>query len=1458
MSEADYIKNRQEQERTNAIESARSSWLTPFAAGIGTIALGSFILKKRIAEGGNLSSSIFNFLGLPRGVSLNAIDDAANVAGSAARSGTSGIRSILDATYDIDKKSIRLGPIDIIDDLRNSAEFIGTSHASIGDSIAALTTEFTHRELVNAGNNTGFFTKDLQRVTFGQIFADQANWQRVLGASQFGVLEKSRQLGLISDSLILDRKIFYNKNTNEILDFRIRNAFSNLKTSVINGEEITQRVSRFDLFGQGSVVSSITGINRNIAVIGPGDGFNGGRVFLGGNIYGFERNAATGNYDTLHLATDRFLRKAGDPLEVINASRTGRVELNVPERKSFLGSLLSRFENATGIGPSFSSRPNILQRWIIDPYKRARAIESGEGVIIKNPFHREFRLNKVMDATLGGEIPELSRAGGHVVPNPGGGVATNIKNVDGSIYGVIPNRVGVFFDLADDYSVVKKSSYRQLAIGSRQALVGSDLVVPTRKGGYRITGKTIPERSRANAFTDIDRAELTAVGFKSVSNNYGYYDVVKTATPLGRSKIASNLKDFAAYSLYRLNNLASESLLGIGFAPSHSVLTNTARLASLPIIYQAGLKTAEYGDYLSEKYTGISPVKAGASIYAGLRIAQQKAREYTGIRAASDFLDTYFPGSVNSDGSTIIRSIVAPIAVANTFLKGGNFIGALLGAAGTYAAIGGPEPNQTSSDLIREYSGDKKVPVRKGQFWGLGYLPFSGGKVSRYDYSWYAKLTSDYRTKSLYGSASEYWSYHANVFGIPFPTPSNLFGLNNLLNPYRLESMHYNDRPYAQTESDLINFPVIGPILARTVGEIIKPTIYRQPTELPLLAAGLAPRGLTANAARQMGIPGMNATAYEAEDPTTLLSTIKRQANIATEPLGVYKFAMNFFGIKFDTDLGTEYATSATMGDPGRFLYDSGIGGALGQTELLRRYMLSDYSSQYRRAAQINPIKNSMPDWLPGAYARNVRDQNYFIDFTIGDAYSKLIDGESRLPGAGYEALNDLHSGIQGQYDDVDRFMILADVAPYSTAYKQYERKVLSMNLDPEWQNKVQETIKQRQEVIGVDTRYKRYEEDIVAMNMSTITKSLYAPIRKAYDFLTHDVLAEIPYVGSKFFPFRSPQEQYRKMYVEGSEYASWDRPWEDIVRPAIYDTALEDPITAAGKGAMLGYLMSGPMRWFTPLKAIVGDSGGHGFNPMAVAWGAAAGAGLSAARIGSLNTQDMIPYHLRRENEAVQYMDTLNYIRDRVFQQQGTAIESPAKTMLGATNPIQYRSALPRSADRTYFDYFNTMPEGNRQSVIEGLPGFMRYGLEASWSSSFLDRDQADAVATDFINTNQIPDSSWLGWNPNISNEAVILRLIDNGINGVSDNIHRFGFYESHEVDLKTRLAAYNQQTITFTQSPIVSSLDQFLVTQSRAISRETASIKSIGTALGSRKEMNVSVNRDKEHQQQIKHRFR
>jgi hypothetical protein len=72
-----------------------------------------------------------------------------------------------------------------------------------------------------------------------------------------------------------------------------------------------------------------------------------------------------------------------------------------------------------------------------------------------------------------------------------------------------------------------------------------------------------------------------------------------------------------------------------------------------------------------------------------------------------------------------------------------------------------------------------------------------------------------------------------------------------------------------------------------------------------------------------------------------------------------------------------------------------------------------------------------MPTWLPGP--------EYFLDFRHGDPYSKVMNGEYRLPGSGYESLNRLHPDMFGEYGAIDRFKILADVAPYSEQYKYYK-----------------------------------------------------------------------------------------------------------------------------------------------------------------------------------------------------------------------------------------------------------------------------------------------------------------------------------------------------------------------------------------------------------------------------------
>lgn len=1438
------INDAQQRKVQEATQRDYTSIIKPMAAGIGAIALGSVLLRKRIAEGGEVLSELFNFLGFPRGIKLST-DIATNVGDLAPKGGVAGIRSILDATFNVRKNSLQLGPLDLIDDVRAAIEVIGRSGTpeDISADLASRVTELVNRKYVNNGLNSGYFTKGLQRVTVGNVLEEQAKWSKLISEKDLNTLRTASDLGILSKNTLLDKKLFLNTSTNELLDFRLRNMVTRVAEAGTDaaGNPILARVPRFDLFGQARVIESIFGSTRSFGVINS-YGNKGTRFFIGGSIISYEKSPISGKILSVDHGGGFILKRTDDPLEVIAASRAGALKINVLKRTGTFGRALSFIENLTGIGPSFATRPSILNRLVIDPIKRAKAIHTGIGVIVKAPYE-QLGSTKGIDAVIGANLPELINKQGIIKKVPGGGKAVGIEAVTGRSSVVIPNRIGVFFDLADNYSVVSKEAWDRkfYRYSSRH------LVVPHKKGGYSIVGREVPsEKSVIRMMSDTKDAPITSVGYMTSTKTHAFYATTRK----------DSIKDFAAYMLYRINNLASESLLGIGFKPSHKITANAARLGGIMFAYEGLLKGAEYADYLVEDITGISPVKTAASAYAGLRVLQQKLRSFTGIQQISEAADTYFPGSINSEGATLTRSIIAPAAVANLFLKKGSILGAALGALSTYLTIGGPDPGQTAEDLEREYSGEKKVPVRTGAFWALGYMPFFGGKVERYDTSWYAKIQSDYRTKGIYGSKEEYWKYHANVFGIPFPTIDNLFGLRNITNPYRLEQINYASRPYPQTASALSSFPIIGPALDATIGQLIKPRVSRTLDQMPLVKASLAPRGVTEDTARMIGIGGMNATSIEAEDPSTAINVLKKQANIASEPLGVYKFVMEFFGVSLKPDAGTELATSAMIDDPGRYLYDLGLGGALGNTEFIRRFLLSDYSSVYRRSSTINPIANDMPSWLPGQRSESLRDKDYFIDFTYGDPYVKIADGEARLPGKGYEALNPLHSGKPGEYSDVDRFLILSDVAPYSNAYKKYEKKVAGMTLDPEWRQRVDEAIENRKEVLGVDTRYKRYEEDIEMLNMNTIASSIYAPLRRTYDTLTHDVLAEIPVIGSKLFPFRSPYEQYRKMHVEGSPHADWSRPYEAIIRPALYDVGLEDPATAGMKGAVLGMLASGPLRWFSPVTAITAQ---QGVNMATVGFGAAAGMSLSLARISAGYDENMLPHHIQQDDEFIKQTDAINFIRNKAFASAGVGFSADMearKTMFGAMTPIEYRASLPNSSERRFFDYFLTNQMSNKSEQLGGLPEYMSFGLQKfgnNKSTDFMQSSQTMLAET--LSSMEMPDSNWLGWNPMISNQAVRLKYIDHGVGGVSENMHRFGFFESHEIDLKTRLASFNDQDINFVQTSNFESNGSMVQNNIKNITnKHSFRLTNLGTPNGRRYSATVKLNRNNEYLEDIK----
>lgn len=1314
-------------------------WLYPIGAGLGAVALGSFIYKSTFAgQGGNVVANLLHFMGRPNQIATN-VDKIANTGASEAASGASGIKSWLTSTFNLKTKEVQLGPVDLITDLGASLEILG-SRTDVRQALTERFTEHINRRFANRGNNVSFFSQNLQRVTVNEVLGNEGQWSRIIGQNQWNVLKKASDVKLVQGTQELDRFLF-KTNKGFLRDLRPSHWVDTL-TNLIP-------------FGQGGVFKSLLGERQGIGLLKNTAQVKGDSYFVGGNVYAYTKNPKKykGIIETL-VATNQKLRNIGDRLEPIRAAKEGRLEFDLKVRTGKIGKAITAFERATGVGTSFQNRYSFLQRWVTNPIRRLAGLVSGKTVL--REARKENAKGALVDEFAGANLPEL------LDPNARGRV-------------VVGNQVG-FSSLP--------AHQKFLTIFNRSGKY--DLVTPAASARFdKVLGAGVrPHAEPTDFFTPPQpRGGITIK--KNVSS--GFYTAPRSRVlPFGTS-----VRDLASYLVYRTSHLASESLLGISFAPAKTLLGNATRLAAIPLIYEAGRQAYNYADYLAESATGISPTKLLASAYASARVFQQKIREATGIQQASAAAENNFPGSVDSGLGYLLRSAAAPMGVFAALAKTGRIGAAVAGAIGTFAAIGGTDPGQTSEALQQEYEGKIKVPIRKGRFWGLGNTPFEGGEIERFDYSWYHKLMKDPKTKSIYGSDDEYWKYHANVFGVPLPTPSNLFGLRNILNPYRLEELNKDTRPYEQSGSGLEEFPIFGPMLASTVGKVIKPTLFR---------AGVIQEGLNTQTARDLGLPDIVASEPNYDSP---VDRVQKMANVALEPLGVYKFAMEYFGLSLEPRT-EQLATSNLIDSPGKNFYAMNLGGGFSNTEFLRRFLMSDYSSTSNLSRLVNRVPNASQDWLPGSGSSFEKDRDYYLDFHMGNPFDKLAGGESRLPGPGYEAVAELESGRPGEYSPVDRLLILADVAPWSEAYASYDKQVMNMALSPEWQQKVDLAREYKRRSTSIENRYPRYADSLIALNEHIHDSAAYKSTRQAYDFITHDVLAEIPLLGSKIAPFRDPYEKYRKQFVEGSEFASWYTPWEDIQRPALTDMALANPVMGAVKGAALGYLLSSP--------AFLGFAAPMTAGPMtSITAGALVGGGLSVGRLALGVPSDYVPNSVVEQSETIQYLDALQYTKSRAWEinanEQGLSskefVNQKRKTMVGANTQIMLRASLPSSSDKKYFDVFLNTPGPNREALLAGVSPHMSYALNKAWTHGYGSPDSSDQEAMEVLGDQEIPAFDSLAWHPAVDNKSMGLKIVSHGLRGTSDNYHKYGFYESHEATLRSRLPDLWNESTSFTQPP-------------------------------------------------------
>jgi len=742
-------------------------------------------------------------------------------------------------------------------------------------------------------------------------------------------------------------------------------------------------------------------------------------------------------------------------------------------------------------------------------------------------------------------------------------------------------------------------------------------------------------------------------------------------------------------------------------------------------------------NFLASQATGgWGPTDIVAKMYTSGRETQQTALELTGIRRFAETMEAAFPGTLMSPAAKIAQA-TAPLWAAAAGKKFGGTKGARTGLAFgiALALLLWGDITQTPEELHEIYTGERDIPIRKGRYWPLGRNPWGGGKIQYWRPHWYPLMKSKYQYKGqLWNSEAEYWGQGSPLSPVLAPILTG-----KLWDPYYWEKKHYKDRPYPTTGElfePTMPFAWLG---NTTIGEVIKPQRPMHTGYWGVPQGMVQDRDVVAGAGSMLGMGELSSEeTFPAISPDETKWKASEAMYTLTEQMGFRGFMAQQLVARLTgrSDLlpnGPIIQSARRATGYERSYWDVEAGDPLA-TEFLRRFL----PHRRRGIDEWNPIQNEMPDWMPGS--------DYYLDYKHGDPYVKIPMGEARLPGAGYESLNRLHSGVPATYDAVDRFMILADVAPYSNEYKHYRYLAKSMTRDDDyWSGQVQKKISQRSETM------KEYEflelepsEDVPGFirPVSTIYRHVSASITNAAALTEATPLAPI----SKFFPYRTAASTYKDYRLYGSEFTSWGHPIRDFVMP-----------------------------WTNKVRG----------------------------RFADLFGKEFVPNEESQRREYEEYFDKMKYVK--YLQLSGIAKDQGKmslrnkykklsnKTMVGTNLDSTFPIASIPKRERAFFDSFVEAEGSERDEILAMVPDQMQKLYKAQWNmrdkkdgapQQYNVEDTAARDTVDFFKTHHLPSANWVGWHPDVDIDDVKYKVVKN--EGM--DIHDFNLWESQGRQLERR----------------------------------------------------------------------
>lgn len=430
------------------------------------------------------------------------------------------------------------------------------------------------------------------------------------------------------------------------------------------------------------------------------------------------------------------------------------------------------------------------------------------------------------------------------------------------------------------------------------------------------------------------------------------------------------------------------------------------------------------------------------------------------------------------------------------------------------------------------YSG-KNIEVKTGRYWEAGGTPYKGLETAYLRPHLYHLMMSRAEEKSVWGDDDSRFN------------PITKFFLKNFTN--YLEEKQYYDRPYPISSPAFSDVPIIGNLLASSIGSLIKPPKLMHVDEIAKIGEG---GELQFAQAREYGSKIDTGGLGQPVNPYTgarLVGDIQYQFR---ELEGLTGFSKNMFQ-KIMTGretFGSEYpvlASSRSMDSDILNYWDMEAGGALFMSEPIRRILPRPRSE----IEQYNPIMNSMPSWLPDRFKR-------------GDPYRNITMGFARLPGLGYESLHPELKGIDPEdYPDIYKLKILADVAPTSKEIANLRESLFqrrAAGISTEFENTQLDLImSDLSKRLAPIRDFEGHENQIRIPIVSDITRGIYSTALSAVRHITAPAEFLIPAgfrpVQKLLSENRTAIETYEYDRLYATPNAFWNKPIRDWIRPSFY-----------------------------------------------------------------------------------------------------------------------------------------------------------------------------------------------------------------------------------------------------------------------------------------------------------------